>query len=71
VRKLGAPGNPELGVGAVTEDGTGVLDPRSAAALGTTQSSFDATLASESHELPAGSGAIGTGTPRSRCRGEP
>ena len=27
VRKLGAPGNPELGVGAVAEDGTGVLDP--------------------------------------------
>ena len=28
VRKLGAPGNPELGVGAVAEDGTGVLDAR-------------------------------------------
>jgi putative phosphoribosyl transferase len=51
VRKLGAPGNPELGVGAVAEDGTGVLDPRSAAMLGMTQDKFDAILASESHEL--------------------
>src|ERR1700732_879266 len=30
VRKIGAPGNPELAVGAVVEDGTGVLDSRSA-----------------------------------------
>ena len=34
VRKLGAPGNLELGVGAVAEDGTGVLDPWSAASHG-------------------------------------
>src|SRR2546422_221278 len=34
VRKIGAPGNPELAVGAVAEDGTGVLDPRSAGMLG-------------------------------------
>ena len=51
VRKLGAPGNPELSVGAVAEDGTGVLDPRSAAMLGMTQTMLDATLASESQEL--------------------
>ncbi len=51
VRKLGAPGNPELGVGAVTEDGTGVLDQRSAEALGMTQAMLDATLARESGEL--------------------
>ena len=51
VRKLGAPGNPELGVGAVTEDGTGVLDPHSAGMLGMTQATFDATLALESREL--------------------
>ena len=51
VRKLGAPGNPELGVGAVAEDGTGVLDPRSAGMLGMTQAMLDDTLARESREL--------------------
>jgi putative phosphoribosyl transferase len=51
VRKLGAPGNPELGVGAVAEDGTGVLDPRSATIVGMTQATLDATLARESEEL--------------------
>lgn len=51
VRKLGAPGNPELGVGAVAEDGTGVLDPRSAGRLGMTQATLDTTLARESREL--------------------
>jgi putative phosphoribosyl transferase len=51
VRKLGAPGNPELGVGAVAEDGTGILDPRSAGMAGMTQEVLDATLARESQEL--------------------
>jgi putative phosphoribosyl transferase len=51
VRKLGAPGNPELGVGAVAEDGTGVLDPHSAGMLGMTQDTLDTTIALESREL--------------------
>jgi putative phosphoribosyl transferase len=51
VRKIGAPGNPELAVGAVAEDGTGVLDPRSADMLGMTDSLLEATLERESHEL--------------------
>jgi putative phosphoribosyl transferase len=51
VRKLGAPGNPELGVGAVAEDGTGVLDPRSAGMLGMTQAMLDETITQESEEL--------------------
>jgi putative phosphoribosyl transferase len=51
VRKLGAPGNPELSVGAVAEDGTRVFDPMSAAMQGMTQTLLDATLASESREL--------------------
>lgn len=51
VRKLGAPGNPELGVGAVAEDGTGVMDPRTASELGMTHATFEATLARESREL--------------------
>jgi putative phosphoribosyl transferase len=51
VRKLGAPGNPELGVGAVAEDGTGVLDPHSAGRLGMTQAMLNNTLELESREL--------------------
>jgi putative phosphoribosyl transferase len=51
VRKLGAPGNPELGVGAVAEDGTAVIDPRSVSALGITRSMLDETLEQESVEL--------------------
>ncbi len=51
VRKLGAPGNRELGVGAVAEDGTAVLDPRSAGMLGMTEAVLEATLARESREL--------------------
>src|SRR5437867_7839237 len=33
-RKLGAPGNPELGIGAVAADGTTVLDERLVRAMG-------------------------------------
>ncbi len=51
VRKLGAPGNPELGVGAVAEDGTGVLDQKSAGMLGMTQAALDRAVALESQEL--------------------
>jgi putative phosphoribosyl transferase len=51
VRKLGAPGNPELGIGAVAEDATGVLDVRSAGRLGVTRPMLDATLSQESQEL--------------------
>jgi predicted phosphoribosyltransferase/pimeloyl-ACP methyl ester carboxylesterase len=51
VRKIGAPGNPELAVGAVAEDGSGVLDQRSADMLGMTQAMLDATLERESLEL--------------------
>jgi putative phosphoribosyl transferase len=51
IRKLGAPGKPELAVGALAEDGTAVLDPRSAARLGMTEATLDATLAQASREL--------------------
>ncbi|HEY5046246.1 MAG TPA: phosphoribosyltransferase [Solirubrobacteraceae bacterium] len=51
VRKLGAPGNPELGVGAVAEDGTAILDPQSARMHGMTQAMLEETLAVESREL--------------------
>ena len=51
VRKLGAPGNPELGVGAIAEDGTAVLDERSASAVGMTQEMLDETVVREAAEL--------------------
>jgi putative phosphoribosyl transferase len=51
VRKLGAPGNPELGVGALAEDGTAVLDVRSASMLGLTRAMLDETVQRESAEL--------------------
>jgi putative phosphoribosyl transferase len=51
VRKLGAPGNPELAVGALAEDGTMVLDAQSAAMLGMTEAMLEATVAQEAAEL--------------------
>jgi putative phosphoribosyl transferase len=51
VRKLGAPGNPELGVGAIAEGGTAVLDGSTARRVGMTQDALDATVARENLEL--------------------
>ena len=51
VRKIGAPGNPELGVGAIAEDGNAVLDQELAARVGMTQRLLDETVATESAEL--------------------
>lgn len=51
VRKLGAPGNPEYGVGAITEDGTAVLNTETARAVGMTRQALDATVEREVKEL--------------------
>jgi putative phosphoribosyl transferase len=51
VRKLGAPQNPEFGVGAIAEDGTAVIDERSARRVGMTGEVLEATLAREASEL--------------------
>ncbi|MDQ2895945.1 MAG: phosphoribosyltransferase [Actinomycetota bacterium] len=51
VRKLGAPGNPEFGVGAIAEDGTAVLDADTARRVGMTEDVLDATVAREAREL--------------------
>jgi putative phosphoribosyl transferase len=51
VRKLGAPGNPELGVGAIAEHGSAVLDPVTARRVGMTQAALDATVEREMLEL--------------------
>jgi len=49
-RKLGAPRNPELGVGAVTPDGTVFLDADIAAATGASDSYLEAEIARETAE---------------------
>ena len=51
VRKLGAPRNPELAVGAVAEDGTAVLNVEMARSLGMTRSQLGAVVERERHEL--------------------
>ena len=51
VRKLGAPGNPEFGVGAITEDGSAVLNTEIARRVGMTQELLKATVDREVQEL--------------------
>jgi putative phosphoribosyl transferase len=51
VRKLGAPQNPELGLGAVAEDGTAVLNLALSRSVGMTQSQFDRIVEREAREL--------------------
>ena len=51
VRKLGAPGNLELAVGAIAEDGSAVLDVDTARLSGMNQELLEATLAREVREL--------------------
>jgi predicted phosphoribosyltransferase len=51
VRKLGAPQNPELAIGAVAEDGTAVVNDTLLRAVGMTQTQFERTLERESREL--------------------
>jgi len=51
VRKLGAPGDPELAVGAIAEDGSAVLDVDTARLVGMTQELLEAALAREAREL--------------------
>jgi putative phosphoribosyl transferase len=51
VRKLGAPANPEFGVGAIAEDGTVVLDRVTASRVGLTLGVLDETVAREAREL--------------------
>ncbi len=50
VRKLGAPENPEFAIGAVAEDGTGVVAAE-IARMGISQEEIDRILAREGHEL--------------------
>jgi putative phosphoribosyl transferase len=51
VRKIGAPGNPEFGIGALAEDAVGVVDGHTLRALGVEQSQLDALIARAAYEL--------------------
>jgi putative phosphoribosyl transferase len=51
VRKLGAPHNPEYGIGAVAEDGTRVIDAEAVAILGIEGGVLDSIVARERAEL--------------------
>jgi len=51
VRKLGAPHNPEYGIGAVAEDGSRVIDIEAVSALGLNRATIDALIARETEEL--------------------
>ena len=51
VRKLGAPGNPELGMGAIAEDGTGVIDQGTVKALGVSEGNLRSIIDREAAEL--------------------
>ncbi len=50
-RKLGAPAHPELGIGAIAEDGGRVVDARSVQVLGVTERQLDEVEALERQEL--------------------
>lgn len=50
-RKIGAPGNPELAIGAVTEEGEAFLDTALVGSLGVTQSYIEAQTRMEVEEI--------------------
>jgi putative phosphoribosyl transferase len=51
VRKIGAPAEPEFGIGALAEGGTAVLDTASARSLGVTQQDLDRVVERESRRI--------------------
>lgn len=51
VRKLGAPRNPEYGIGAIAEDGTRVFDIEALAMLGIDEGALTAIVSRETEEL--------------------
>lgn len=51
VRKLGAPHNPEYGIGAIAEGGTRIFDPEALAVLGIDNRTLEAIVAREMAEL--------------------
>lgn len=52
VRKLGAPHNPEYGIGAVVEDGTRLIDAEAVAVLGINGGVLDSIIARNGRASP-------------------
>ncbi len=50
-RKLGAPGNPELAIGAIAEDGTRVVDPETIRLLGVSEAYLSQEQARQQEEI--------------------
>lgn len=69
VRKLGAPRNPEYGIGAIAEGGTRVFDPEALALLGIDERTLEAIVARETTELQRRVGAYRDDRPPRRLRG--
>lgn len=63
VRKVGAPGNPELGIGAVAEGGVRVLDPNSVRALLVSAEELETALLRANEELAERSERYRHGSP--------
>jgi predicted phosphoribosyltransferase len=69
VRKLGAPHNPEYGIGAIAEDGTRIFDPEALAALAIDGGALESIADRASEELCRRVVAYRGGRPPMRLRG--
>jgi len=68
VRKLGAPRQPELAVGAIAEDGTAVVDVGMARRVGMSQEKLDRAVARETSEVQRRVERYRSGRPRLDAR---
>lgn len=68
VRKIGAPGNPEYGLGALVEDGTKVIDEHRVRAAGYTMEDLEPTIREELAEIRRRAGAYRGGRPVAEVR---
>jgi putative phosphoribosyl transferase len=69
VRKLGAPHNPEYGIGAIAEEGTLVVDTEAVAGLGISRIQLEAIIERESSELRRRVEVYRDGRPRLEMEG--
>lgn len=69
VRKVGAPGNPEYGLGAVAEGGFRGVDPDRAREAGATEIDLEATMRSEEAEVARRARVYRAGRPPVEVRG--
>lgn len=68
-RKIGAPGNPELGLGAIAP-GVRVIDPRMVEMLGVSESYLERQIAAEEEEIERRLGAYRGGRPPTDVAGK-